>query len=114
MAAVELQRDAEGRVAAHSRHPEAVLRSERLILPTSARPGDHNEYSSCGLPEIVEEFYRDLRSLKEHLSQASNTTSQIAAVSAPHKRKKYLPALAWFLAGALVTGSAELIYASGH
>jgi len=45
-----------------NRHPEAVLRSERLILPTSARPADHNEYSSCGLPEIVEEFYRDLRS----------------------------------------------------
>ena len=45
-----------------SRHPEAVLRSERLILPTSARPENHNDYSSCGLPEIVEEFYRDLRS----------------------------------------------------
>jgi len=45
-----------------SRHPEAVLRSERLLLPTSARPANHNEYSSCGLPEIVEEFYRDLRS----------------------------------------------------
>ncbi len=45
-----------------SRHPEAVLRSERLLMPTSARPGDHNQYSSCALPEIVEEFYRDLRS----------------------------------------------------
>ena len=44
------------------RHPEAVLRSERLLMPTSARPGNHNQYSSCGLPEIVEEFYRDLRS----------------------------------------------------
>jgi hypothetical protein len=45
-----------------SRHPEAVLRSERLLLPTAARPEDHNQYSSCALPEIVEEFYRDLRS----------------------------------------------------
>ena len=45
-----------------SRHPEAVLRSERLLMPTSARPGIHNQYSSCALPEIVEEFYRDLRS----------------------------------------------------
>jgi hypothetical protein len=33
-----------------------------LLMPTSARPGNHNEYSSCALPEIVEEFYRDLRS----------------------------------------------------
>jgi hypothetical protein len=45
-----------------SRHPEAVLRSERLLMPTAARPDNHNQYSSCALPEIVEEFYRDLRS----------------------------------------------------
>jgi hypothetical protein len=44
------------------RHPEAVLRSDRLRMPTSDRPLEHNQYSSCGLPEIVEEFYRDLRS----------------------------------------------------
>ena len=45
-----------------SRYPEAVLRSERLLMPASVRPRDHNQYSSCALPEIVEEFYRDLRS----------------------------------------------------
>jgi hypothetical protein len=43
-------------------HPETVLRSDRLLMPTSDRPLEHNQYSSCGLPEIVEEFYRDLRS----------------------------------------------------
>jgi hypothetical protein len=43
------------------RHPEAVLRSDRLLMPNAARPHRDNPYSSCSLPEIVEEFYRDLR-----------------------------------------------------
>src|SRR5262245_41806203 len=43
------------------RHPEPVLRSDRLLMPNAPRPQSDNPYSSCSLPEIVEEFYRDLR-----------------------------------------------------
>ncbi|KAB2919233.1 MAG: hypothetical protein F9K29_06355 [Hyphomicrobiaceae bacterium] len=37
-----------------------VLRSDRLLLPAAAGPADANPYSSCHLPEIVEQFYADL------------------------------------------------------
>jgi serine/threonine protein kinase/Tol biopolymer transport system component len=52
--------------------------------------------------ESSRDLYRDLKSLKEHLAQASNTTSQFAAVAPPAKRRKYLPPLAWLAAGALL------------
>ena len=37
-----------------------VLRSDRLLLPLAAAPVAANPYSSCHLPEIVEQFYTDL------------------------------------------------------
>jgi hypothetical protein len=44
-----------------NRHPEQILRSDRLLMPSTTRPEGPNAYGSCMLPEIVEEFYRDLR-----------------------------------------------------
>jgi hypothetical protein len=43
------------------RHPEKILGSDRLLMPATTRPDGSNPYGSCMLPEIVEEFYRDLR-----------------------------------------------------
>jgi hypothetical protein len=37
-----------------------VLRSGRLVLPTEGSSGPANPYSSCHLPEIIEQFYADL------------------------------------------------------
>ena len=37
-----------------------VLRSGRLVLPTEGAAGPANPYSSCHLPEIIEQFYADL------------------------------------------------------
>ena len=37
-----------------------VLRSDRLQLPIASGPPDANPYSSCHLPEIVEQFYAEL------------------------------------------------------
>jgi len=37
-----------------------VLRSDRLVLPMEAGSGPANPYSSCHLPEIIEQFYADL------------------------------------------------------
>jgi len=37
-----------------------MLRSDRLLLPLAAAPVLANPYSSCHLPEIVEQFYTDL------------------------------------------------------
>ena len=38
-----------------------VLKSPRLDLPETGFPADDNELSSCHLPELVEDFYDDLR-----------------------------------------------------
>jgi hypothetical protein len=37
-----------------------VLRSDRLSLPIAPGPAEANPYSSCHLPEIIEQFYADL------------------------------------------------------
>jgi hypothetical protein len=37
-----------------------ILRSDRVVLPPEAGPIASNPYSSCHLPEIVEQFYADL------------------------------------------------------
>jgi hypothetical protein len=37
-----------------------VLRSGRLVLPTDGASGPANPYSSCHLPEIIEQFYAEL------------------------------------------------------
>ena len=44
-----------------SQHAEEVLRSARLLMPGTTRPEGPNPYGSCMLPEIVDEFYLDLR-----------------------------------------------------
>jgi hypothetical protein len=49
-----LRRSIDGLPDAH------VLRSDRLLLPIAAGPIVANPYSSCHLPEIVEQFYADL------------------------------------------------------
>lgn len=38
-----------------------VLRSKRVMLPSTLLPPEDNAFSSCHLPLMVEEFYRDLR-----------------------------------------------------
>jgi len=60
------------------RHPEQILRSDRLLMPATTRPDGSNPYGSCMLPEIVEEFYRDLRRPDVPLPAAQ-------AISAPQR-----------------------------
>jgi len=64
--------------------------------------------------ESSRDLYRDLKSLKDHLAEASNTTSRLAMVTPPVKRKKYLSALAWFAVGAIAASALTLRLAHGR
>jgi hypothetical protein len=65
------------------RHSEEVLRSGRLIMPSTTRPEGPNPYGSCMLPEIVDEFYLDLR--RPNMPAPAAPTAQ--AVS-PQRRER--------------------------
>jgi hypothetical protein len=65
------------------RHPEEVLRSGRLLMPSTARPEGPNPYGSCMLPEIVDEFYLDLR--RPDVPAPAAPTAQAAS---PQRRER--------------------------
>ncbi len=62
--------------------------------------------------ESTRDLYRDLRSLREHLAEASNT-SALTVVAPPPRRRKFLPRLLWFAAGAVVALAGALLLGTG-
>jgi hypothetical protein len=66
------------------RHPEEILRSGRLLMPSTDVPEGPNPYGSCMLPEIVDEFYLDLRRPDVPSAPATPT----AQAASPQQRER--------------------------
>src|SRR5215470_6251746 len=65
------------------RHPEEILRSGRLLMPSTDVPEGPNPYGSCMLPEIVDEFYLDLRR-----PDVPSPAAPAAQVVSPQRRER--------------------------